>query len=206
MEISMRISFLITVMCLSLLSIPALAQLDSGPDGIGVYADMGGMVNSVMQDEGLLEVYLLLMGSEAEIGIQAWEAAIWVDGSLTLLGLELPYDGANISILPDITVGVWDGEDNDPIFTEPIMHLATLYFMVQGPEPGNIYIKPNSRFGGSGSMGNYLPCYCPDASVPGIFAMYPSSGSVDQPVFRVNGEAPVATTVSTFEGVKALYR
>ena len=206
MVISMRIILLITVICLSLLSIPALAQLDSGPSGIGVYADMGGMVNSVMQDEGLLEVYLLLMGCEAEIGIQAWEASIWVDGSLTMLGYELPYEGFTIGVLPDITVGVSDGGANDPLFTEPIMHLATLHFIVQGPEQGNIYIKANSAFGGSGSMGNYLPAYADAASVGGLFAMYPSSGSVDQPVFRVNGESPVATTVSPFAGVKALYR
>ena len=201
----MKTRLSIAILCLSLLSATAFAQLDSGPDGIGVYADMGGMVNSITQDEGLLEVQLLLMGCSAESGVQAWEAAIWCDGCLTFLGHELPYEGFNVVTLPDIMVGVSDGEDNDPIAQEPIMRLTTLQFLVTGPEEGNIYVKPVSYFGGSGSMGNYLPAYAAAGSNQ-LYAMYPSSGSVNLPVFRVNGQAPVATTSSTLDGVKALYR
>ena len=201
----MKTRLSIAILCLSLLSTSAFAQLDPGPDGIGVYADMGGMVNSVIQEEGLLEVQLLLMGCTAESGIQAWEAAIWCDGCLIFLGHQLPYEGFNVATLPDIMVGVTIGVDNDPIAQEPIMHLTTLQFLVTGPEEGNIYVKPVSYFEGSGSMGNYLPAYA-IADSDQLFAMYPSSGSGNLPVFRVNGEAPVATTSSTFDGVKALYR
>jgi len=201
----MKTRLSIAILCLCLLSATAFAQLDPGPDGIGVYADMDGMVNSITQEEGLLEVQLLLMGCTAETGIQAWEAAILCDGCLTFLGHQLPYEGFNVSAMPDITVGVSDGEDNLPIAQEPIMHLTTLQFLVTGPEEGNIYVKPVSFFEGSGSMGNYLPAYAAGETNQ-LYAMYPSSGSVNLPVFRVNGEAPVATTSFTLDGVKALYR
>lgn len=201
----MKTTFSIAVLCLCLLTAPAFAQLDPGPDGIGVYLDMGGMVNSVTQDEGLLEVQLLLMGCTAETGIQAWEAGIACDGSLVLLSHELPYEGFDVMTLPDIMVGVTIGAANDPIAQAPIMHLAILHFMVTGPEPGNIYVTPVSTFDGSGSMFNYLPAYAM-AETNELRAMYPSSGSVDLSVFRVNGEAPVATTSASLDGVKALYR
>lgn len=200
----MKMRFSVYVLCFSLLSTAALAQLDPGPDGIGVYADMEGMVNSVMQNEGLLTVQLLVMGCQNGTGIQAWETGFWVDGSLSYAGFQLPYEGFNLDSFPDMTVGVHIGVDNLPIPRAPIMHLATLYFMVGGPEPGNIYIKPVSHFGGSGSMGNFLPAYATQANE--LFALYPSSGSVDLPVFRVNGDAPVATTQAAFGAVKALFR
>ena len=196
----MKTKLAIIVMCLSLVAAGAQAQLDPDPDGIGLYADMEGMVNSVNQDEGPLVVHLLLTGCSDEAGLAAWEAGIAYDGDLEYVGYSMPSGCFLVTPFPDLVLGV----DNSIFTQQPVLHLITLLFNVTGPEEGNIYVTPVSFFGGSGSMGNYLPVYAPPSGE--MVAMHPSSGSVDLPVFRVNGEAPVATTAATMDEIKALYR
>ena len=196
----MKTKLSIIVLCLSLVAVHAWGQLDPGPDGLGLYLDMEGTINNVQQESGLLEVHLLLTGCSSEQGFAAWEAGIAFDGPLEFAGYQLPDHSIAFIRFPDLSAGY----DYNYFIQQPILHLLTLYFHVNGPEVGNIYLGPVSSSGGSGSMGNYLPAYVTPGSV--MVAMHPSSGSVDLPVFRVNGEAPVATTSATMDEIKALYR
>ena len=196
----MKTKLSIIVLCLSLVAVHAWGQLDPGPDGLGLYLDMEGTINHVQQESGFLEVHLLLTGCSNEQGLAAWEAGIAFDGPLEFAGYQLPDHCFSLIRFPDLVVGM----DYHFFPQQPILHLLTLYFHVNGPEVGNIYLGSISTFDGSGSMGNYLPVYAAPSGE--MAAMHPSSGSVDLPVFRVNGEAPVATTSATMDEIKALYR
>ncbi len=71
-------------------------------------------------------------------------------------------------------------------------------------DPVAIYIREANRLEG-GSLNNYLPVYCAGSN-NGLFSLHPSSGSIDAPVFMINGEASVATESLAWDGVKSLYR
>jgi hypothetical protein len=185
--------------CLALIAMSASAQVDPGPNGLGLYADMDGMVNSLDTEPGMVELYLLATHlTEANIG--AWEVALnFPLGSLYLAGYNIPYSNVNVGIFPSFTVGVVE-----PLLQAPIIHLMTITFGVTNMEPAAIYLTAPALPVG-GSMGNDLPAFT-TAPEHDLTAFHPSSGSVNAPVFMINGDAPVATEPATWGGVRALYR
>lgn len=198
----MKIRQMILVVLVGVTVTAASAQIDPGIDGIGIYADLDAMVNSVEAGEGMLELYLLATGMESQ-GIKAWEMRLNYDGPINQIGHLIPYDSINVGQWPDYIVGVVGVGTYLP--AAPVVHLMTLTFMVNGPEPANIYIEHSSMPVG-GSLGNYLPVYVNGLNDGDLRNLYPSSGSIDQPVFRVNGDAPVATDPASWDQVKALFR
>ncbi len=131
----------------------------------------------------------------------AWEMSLFYDGPLVNVGYVMPYTSINVGIFPSYSVGNAQAvlpQDN-------VIHLMTMTFMVTGLEPSNIYIR-QAHLPVGGSLGNDLPVYADGEELTVLRNLYPSSGSIDLPVFRINGEAPVATEPATFNGVKALFR
>ena len=51
-----------------------------------------------------------------------------------------------------------------------------------------------------------MPVYFGGSNSSVLHILYPSSGGIDLPVFRINAEAPVATESMAWSHVKALYR
>lgn len=198
----MRKLTLLTMAFTLILAIPALAQLDPDPDSVGIYADLGAMQNSMVAEEGTIELYVLATGISSPDGMAAWELSLFFDGPLVYLGYIIPYNSINVGQWPSFSVGHGQAV-HEP---QPIMHLMTLTFLVIGTDqPGEIFIGPADAPEG-GSLGNDLPAYCNANATYDLYTMSPSSGSIDAPVFRVNGDAPVATDEVTFDGIKALYR
>jgi hypothetical protein len=57
-----------------------------------------------------------------------------------------------------------------------------------------------------GSLGYFLPMYANGADFNDLHNLFPSSGSIDLPVLRINGEAPTVTEGFSWGCVKALYQ
>nr|MEE4269059.1 hypothetical protein [Candidatus Krumholzibacteria bacterium] len=185
--------------CLALIAMSASAQVDPGPNGLGLYADMDGMVNRLDTEPGMVELYLLAT-NVTEPNVSGWEFALnYSPSSLYFAGYTIPYSNVNVGTFPSFTVGL-----AEPIPQAPVMHLMTLNVGVSNMEPAAIYLMAPALPVG-GSLGNDLPAFitAPDFY---ITAFQPSSGSVNAPVFRINGDAPVATEPATWGGVRALYR
>lgn len=190
--------FIVSILILALMAGAAAAQLDPGPDGIGLYADLEGNVNGLLEGAGQHDLYLLLNGYSVESGLRGWELSLDFPPSAYLVGYSIPYAHINVGIFPSYTVGL-----GFPMAQAEVMHLATFTFMVMDSGPVDVFLK-SAAVPIGGSLGNYLPCFADGDHELGT--MYPSSGSVDLPVFRFNGEAPVATEPASLDRVKALYR
>lgn len=196
----MKIRLLTVCVCLALAS-ASFGQIDPDANSIGFYADMGATMNSIQTEEGMIELYLLVTGLDAPAGIAAWEMSLFYDGPVVNVGYLIPYNSINVGVFPSYSVGNAQAilPQND------VIHLMTMTFLVTGLTPANIYIK-QAHLPVGGSLGNDLPVYVDGEDWDVMRNLYPSSGSIDLPVFRINGEAPVATQPASFSGVKALFR
>lgn len=195
-------SMLLTIILTAFLLPGAVsAQIDQGVDGIGLYADSGAMTNNIMAEPGdIFEVYIMATNISNPEGIQAFELSLSSPQlHVQLLSLVLNNADIIVTTFPDIMVGCSPLKE-----TAPVIELARVLVMVTDAAPAELYIGPGIIIEG-GSAGHYLPGYV-DSSSSVIYDMYPSSGSIDAPVFRINGEAPVATTSVSFDHVKSLYR
>ena len=86
---------------------PALAQIDPGPDGVGIYADKDGLVNQVEIEAGVpLEVYLLLTRPSGQNMLGGWECGLIVPENVTIWGWNISTPGAlSLSEPPNFMVG-----------------------------------------------------------------------------------------------------
>ncbi len=195
---SMLPIFLLTAI---LISGSASAQIDQGIDGIGLYADAEATINNITATPGeVIELYLMATNISSPDGINAYELSLSSPQfNIVLLELVLNNEDFNVGTFPDIMVGCSDYKE-----TAPIIELARIRVLVMDSQPAEIYIGPFLAIEG-GSAGNYLPGYVDTNSIP-IFDLHPSSGSINEPVFRINGDAPVATTNVSLQGIKTLYR
>ncbi len=180
----------------------ALAQIDQGTDGLGLYADPDAMINYASAGAGdILELNLMATNISSPDGIGAFELSLfWYENHVWYAGMLIPEANISIGIFPDIIVGY-----QTPKPFAPVMHLATISLLVTAPLPADLFIKQVSVPVG-GSMGNNLPVYVAGFEPGDLRNLYPSSGSIDEPVFRINGLGPVAVTNTSLDAVKALYR
>ncbi len=195
----MKFNIVIATLIVALTAATAWAQLDPGPDGIGIYTDLEGLSNSLVADEGVITLYVLATGISDPDGIQGWEFGLRFDGALEYIGFAIPYPCWSVVYYPTFAAIATTA----PLDNAPVIHLVTLYFTVTGSEPGNIYVEHGYAPPG-GSGGTYMPVYYSDADH--VHILYPSSGGIELPVFRLNAEAPVATESMAWSHVKALYR
>jgi hypothetical protein len=180
----------------------ALAQIDPDPDGIGFYADLGGMVTTVDVAPNVgFDVYLLATNISAPAGIAGWEMSLWTAGNVDVVGWTIPYAHVNVGYFPDFAVGVWP-----PLPYQPAILLMEVHLMVGDTNPAELFVSYCSVPPPGGSLHNYLPVYVNADDISDLRNLFPSSGDIDLPVLRINGDAPIAVEPVTWGNVKTLYR
>ncbi len=194
-----------------LLATPAAAQIDPDPDGVGIYADTGAMLTSIMIDPGTsFEVYLIATNI-SEDNILAWNLRIRHDTGLWVGNYTIPYDfhDTHQDFESDgINIGVWNDIDaipRIPLGLGPNMILLTMSVIPLVDQPQHLYIENTVIH----TIPEPYPAYESTESWDtgdGWVELHPSSGSYDAPVFVVNGADPIATEAMTLGQVKALYR
>jgi len=191
-------SMLTLIVPVMFLSSAAFAQIDSGPDGLGVYFDEAAtQVAVVPEDPGdMVQAYLVLVDPTHDGQLSSWRAHVrsGFDEGCIMVGtprigqdMEMDMPGSNYCGFEVIV------DPGTPNPTQPVMVLAdlTIYDLTEGAVI-NVYL-------GWPATASYEV----DGHAPQPFQ--PSSGSFDLPVARINGEPPVATRDLSWGRVKALF-
>jgi hypothetical protein len=176
-----------------------LAQPDPDPDGIGIYFDEGATQISRTAEIGEdVTAYLIVTNPSLTGGIAMWGALVaaspyaFVHGSTTL-GLNI---ATNMPGNPGYSFTVFC--DTPLPQLENFLVLATLTITPVDDAAIDLFINEGSPD---------LPMYrLEDAYHGDNHFWYPISGSVDLPVARINGEAPVKSETATWSAVKATFR
>ena len=191
------------VLVLVLSAASVFAQVDTDPDGIGIYFDQGATANSAVVAEGTdtVDAYLILTNPSLEGNLDFWTCYVstYLDDpnqGTTIFGG--PVNGTNL-IVSNMPGGFSWGFRVSPYSDPPLEATSTTVLAVlqvlifDFNTPIFLYIRgADSDVGYSvGSEGA---------------AMSPSSGSWDLPVAAINGEAPVATESQSWGQLKSLYR
>jgi hypothetical protein len=157
----------------------------------------------------IVPAYLVLINPTQESGIIGWELGLDIDLGPQIL-IDLQIIGAPIILppeLPDLQVGF-----GSCLEWAPVIHLATLTFLVLTPDPVTFHIRPIAN----PTVPNqvvYVPCDSPGSFIP----MQTINAGWDEPVAVLNGSdceyAPVlcadpaiANEELSWGAVKSLYR
>jgi len=157
----------------------------------------------------VVDAYLVLINPTAESGIAGWELGLDIDLGPQLL-IDFVVIGAPIILppeLPDLQVGL-----ANCLAWNPVIHLATLTFLVLYPDPMPFYIRPVANATIPDQI-VYSPCDDPMSFIP----MYTINEGWDVPVAMLNGTdcdiAPVLCADPSIPNgklswgsVKSLYR
>jgi hypothetical protein len=177
----------------------ALAQVDAGPDGLGMFFDTGATEYCMDFTGGQVNLYLMLVNCSEPTGISGWECHVTytVPSGNFETGWTLPAGSLNVSAAPDFVVGL-----GAPLPFAPAMLLATYGVLAFVPDPMMFYVGP-----------------CNTPSIPGtavyaagddpglLIPMSPVSGNPELPVAQLNGGCGViGNEDATFGQVKNLYR
>jgi len=182
------------------------AQLDlTANNQIGIYADTDATAAYVEGVDNLTSVtgYLIVTNpyneaeGEAAAALGGFEVALNVPASCVLTGAAFPNDTAlNVGDADNMIVGL--GTPSQVI--NNMVHLATLTFLyVGGGAPAEITLAPTEPASIEGVMDVVI-------GSDRIEPCYPSSGNFASPVFGINTTDIVATEMSSFDNVKAMYR
>lgn len=178
----------------------ATSQIDPNADGIGIYADMGGLTNQVELEVGEpMEVYLLLTRPSGDQYLGAWECDIVVPDNVTIWGWNLPVPGSlSISAPPSFTVA------HSPIPYELANHLMTFIVVPLDSNPAQFYITRNTGPGG-GDEPRYNNIHFDISDGMELINLHPYPNGGEEASFTLN-PAPLAVVSVTWGGVKSLYR
>lgn len=173
----------------------AMAQIDPQFDGIGIYADVDGMLAGVQQEVGVpLEVYLLLTNPSSDLMYMAWECGIDVPDNALVWGFNFPHPG---------TIAIIDGTDFTAAWGvwTPMQSVNLLMTFIITPLDDQC-----AYFGVTGNSGTpdpVGPAYCVEGYQ--IVDLHPYSGAAGA-AFALNADEMLATDSATLDQVKALYR
>jgi len=197
----MRYGVVMTLLVIGLATNPASAQIDPGPNGLGVYFDQDATV--VMAEIGAEEYvtgYLIVTNPTEAGSMMWWQCAVCMDNGyplvMTVHGFNVLSGGMPFSPCAGFAVS-----DGPPI--GGITILAEMDFLLQ--EAGIANITVVSLEESEELLGGMFYSTSPGYQDP-VFPFHPSSGSESLPVARINGEPPVAEVDVTWGSVKALYR
>lgn len=195
----MRFTSVITLLGLLLLAPGAGAQIDPDHDGIGIYFDEAATQTSATAGVGENVIaYLIATRPSQAGGLAMWEAVVsaspyaMVQGGSSL--------GFNVATnMPGDRVRAFVVFCNAPL--PPLqnhMVLATLTVTTLDAAPIDLFV---------GGYDYAMPSYRLDEPLSGEDRFWhPSSGSLDRPVARINGDAPVIVDGTTWGAVKTMFR
>lgn len=179
---------------LSLAAGVAVAQVDPDPDGIGIYFDTEATIVSATAGVGeFVPAYLIGTNLSQSGDIDYWEAYVYPDQGADVSGT--PYGSYNYAMnMPgDPSWHCVALAPDPPLAAQTITLLASLHIQVfDDAVPIGLFIGGDARYRIFGSLDE--------------FPLFPSSGSPDLPVARINGEAPVAVDRGTWGTLKAMFR
>lgn len=193
--ITERIAF---VVALSLVAVVAMAQIDEGPDGIGIYFDESATAVSaeVAQDSSIV-AYLVLTRPSLLGDLVHWEARV-TSGFPGAAIFGAPIQGQNLAMnMPGSSawtaVVSLDGPSPYPVATITVLAQLTVLPYFYG-DPTLLLIDEGAFYAvSSGAINEGLP-------------MNPASGSWSAPVAVINGAAPVPSHMTSWGRVKAEFR
>ena len=208
----MKSLLLTSVFVCLIASTPATAQLDPGPDGLGLYADPGGMVNSMIAAPGIHEVYLLATNITAP-EVKVWSVHVSFRGDvwITDIKTDYPFDygsgGPDVRTMEYIVTAYPDLPYYEThLMAEPVLHLATLEIWLNDTGPVDVHLGIVSTILNDDPPSHAYYTVPGDASSTVITEFNPSSGDWNLPVMRINGEAPVPAVAQSWSDIKAVYR
>ncbi len=181
----------------------AWAQLDPGPNGLGVYFDQEA--SSVVQNSdgsSSVSAYLVLTNPTEMGALSFWTCTVRPEdqGSGAVFIWGEPRMGINTNYpMPgqqSFTFFVSNESPGIPSL-EPVLVLADLTIDLGGySQPVGLHLENNSVY----SLTEFTGWF-----EDNLVALNPSSGAFDLPVAVINGEAPVATDHRSWDYLKALY-
>lgn len=192
-------SYLI-LFCLLLMAGGATAQIDPNDNGVGIYADLDGLTNSVKVEAGeALEVYLLLTRPTGEKMLAAWEASLISPDNVSVWGFSYPNPR---------TLALVDGNNymaaHEPVPYADANLLMTFIITPLDGHCAQFYIREYT-----GQHDVTAPRYCDGTwepmDVDTLIDMVPYPAGSDVACFTINEES-LAVTSESLDGVKALYR
>lgn len=195
----MRISMILMICVLSG-AVAAVAQVDPGPNGMGIYADLDGLANRVDQETGVpMEVYLLLTNPTGVAKLGGWECRIVVPDNVVIWGWNHPHPGTMTFATPPDFMSVFT-----PIPYAVVSHLMTFIIVPLDEEPAQFYLEALP-----GMENAPLPRYL-DVDYAGgvegtLIYANPYPGGPEEPSFVLNG-GMVPTVAASWGEVRALYR
>jgi hypothetical protein len=192
-----------TFIIVSLAAAGALAQVDPGPDGIGIYFDESATLTSLAvpmaggEPAPLANAWLVAIRPTVTGDVGYWQA--WVESSPPG---GLPNDAAPVYGWPTFGHNIDMNMPGDPrrhftvfidqglLLTRDVVVLARLQVWCATAQP--------------------IPLYVRDAEI-GVYGwparpLAPSSGAWERPVAMINGQAPVAAESASWGDVKSLFR
>ncbi len=196
-------TLIVLMLCGCLCAAAATAQVDPNSNGVGIYSDLGGLVNQVELEVGVpLEVYLLLTRANGTGGLVGWELDIVVPENVTIWGWNVPTPDAFVYSSPPSFAVVF------PIAYpyQTAHHLMTFILIPLDSDPAQFFIT-----GSSSSDDGDAPRYLDKMeNRPGgddmlFIEMIPYPEGMGVASFTVNPDVTPVVSAS-WGGVKALYR
>ena len=191
--------------CACLWAAAATAQIDPNADGVGIYADLEGLVNHVDLDVGVpMEVYLLLTRPSGTGGLSAWECELIVPDNVTIWGWNhsLVPGSTCISDPPSFVVAYPVG-----IPYETVNLLMIFIIVPLDDQPAQFYITNNTGPNGADEP-RYLDLHEDQPIGGGMYVsinMTPYPDGTEVAAFTVNPD-PTLVTSAAWGAVKALFR
>lgn len=185
---------------LAAFAVPAFAQLDTEPDGIGIYADLEATQVSINAEPGVITpVYLLATNVSQEGGIMSWAAQIVVPPNAEILAWNIDGTAMNFSSPPHFVVA--RPSDHHP--QAPVILLMTFYIQMTDSDPAYFYVQ-GTEYAGSYPWDS-APVYLAYEDYYTPFFMHCFPNGLEEPVFAVNGDL-TPTQATTWSEVKALFQ
>ena len=189
----------LALLCLLVPVLPALAQIDPDPDGIGIYADLAATTVSVSAEPGVIfPVYLCVTRASTLTGIDTWACRIVTPPNAEILAWNVPGWSMNVAQPPEFVVAR-GGSAHPPA---PVVNIMTFYIRMSDAEAAYFYVE-GAPLAGQGF--DQAPVYLElgDFNTPHFLHSFPSGP--DAPSFAVNATL-VAVEPTSWGGVKALFR